>query len=79
MLIMPFSQHYDAPQQKYSVLLRDLWRHAPLSKVMLTQRNGLTEATVSATPGLARCSNVMQIKDGQFVWLYNVEPDVVPD
>lgn len=43
----PYSQQKEARQQNTSVLLRDLWRHAPLSKAMLAQRNGLTKATVS--------------------------------
>lgn len=45
---MPYSQQKDARQQNTSVLLRDLWRHAPLSKAMLAQRNGLTKATISS-------------------------------
>src|SRR5512139_3066453 len=44
----PYSQQKEARQQNTSVLLRDLWRNAPLSKSMLAQRNGLTKATVSA-------------------------------
>ncbi len=44
----PYSQQKEARQQNTSVLLRDLWRHAPLSQAMLAQRNGLTKATVSA-------------------------------
>ncbi len=48
MLKTPYSQQKEARQQNTSVLLRDLWRHAPLSKAMLAQRNGLTKATVSA-------------------------------
>ncbi len=47
----PYSQQKEARQQNTSVLLRDLWRHAPLSKAMLAQRNGLTKATVSAICG----------------------------
>jgi predicted NBD/HSP70 family sugar kinase len=43
-----FSQQKEARQQNTSLLLRDLWRHGPLSKAMLAQRNGLTKATVSA-------------------------------
>lgn len=45
---MPYTQQKDARQQNTSVLLRDLWRHAPLSKAMLAQRSGLTKATVSS-------------------------------
>lgn len=48
MLKTPYSQQKEARQQNTSVLLRDLWRHAPLSKAMLAQRNGLTKATVSS-------------------------------
>jgi predicted NBD/HSP70 family sugar kinase len=44
----PYSQQKDARQQNTSALLRDLWRHEPLSKATLAQRNGLTKATVSA-------------------------------
>ena len=44
----PYSQQKEARQQNISLLLRDLWRHAPLSKSMLAQRNGLTKATVSS-------------------------------
>jgi predicted NBD/HSP70 family sugar kinase len=44
----PYSQQKEARQQNMSLLLRDLWRHAPLSKSMLAQRNGLTKATVSS-------------------------------
>jgi len=44
----PYSQQKEARQQNTSVLLRDLWRHAPLSMAMLAQRNGLTKATVSS-------------------------------
>jgi len=43
----PYSQQREARQQNISLLLRDLWRHGPLSKAMLAQRNGLTKATVS--------------------------------
>ncbi|MFN8495048.1 MAG: ROK family transcriptional regulator [Caldilineaceae bacterium] len=43
----PYSQQKDARQQNVSALLRDLWRHAPLSRAMLAQRNDLTKATVS--------------------------------
>ena len=56
----PYSQQKEARQQNMSLLLRDLWRHAPLSRAMLAQRNGLTKATVSAicsdlaTQGLIR-------------------------
>jgi len=45
---VPYSQQKEARQQNTSVLLRDLWRHAPLSQAMLAQRNGLTKATVSS-------------------------------
>jgi N-acetylglucosamine repressor len=45
---VPYSQQKEARQQNTSVLLRDLWCHAPLSKAMLAQRNGLTKATVSS-------------------------------
>lgn len=48
---VPYSQQKEARQQNTSVLLRDLWRRAPLSKAMLAQRNGLTKATVSAICG----------------------------
>jgi predicted NBD/HSP70 family sugar kinase len=44
----PYSQQKEARQQNTSLLLRDLWRHAPLSKAMLAQRNGLTKGTVSS-------------------------------
>lgn len=44
----PYSQQKEARQQNTSIILRDLWRHAPLSKAMLAQRNGLTKATVSS-------------------------------
>jgi predicted NBD/HSP70 family sugar kinase len=44
----PYSQQKEARQQNKSLLLRDLWRHGPLSKAMLAQRNGLTKATVSS-------------------------------
>jgi predicted NBD/HSP70 family sugar kinase len=44
----PYSQQKEARQQNMSYLLRDLWRHSPLSKSMLAQRNGLTKATVTA-------------------------------
>ncbi|MBN2146899.1 MAG: ROK family transcriptional regulator [Anaerolineales bacterium] len=44
----PYSQQKEARQQNTSLLLRDLWRHGPLSKAMLAQRNGLTKATVSS-------------------------------
>jgi N-acetylglucosamine repressor len=44
----PYAQQRDARQQNASALLRDLWRNAPLSRVMLAQHNGLTKATVSA-------------------------------
>lgn len=43
----PYLQQKEARQQNTSLLLRDLWRHGPLSKAMLAQRNGLTKATVS--------------------------------
>ncbi len=52
----PYSQQKDTRQQNASVLLRDLWRHAPLSKAMLAQRNDLTKATVSAI-----CSNLVTL------------------
>lgn len=45
---MPYFQQKDSRQQNTSILLRDLWHHAPLSKAMLAQRTGLTKATVSA-------------------------------
>ncbi len=48
MLKAPYSQQRGTRQQNAAVLLHDLWRHAPLSKAMLAQRNGLTKATVSA-------------------------------
>lgn len=48
---VPYSQQKEARQQNVSLLLRDLWRHGPLSKAMLAQRNGLTKATVSAICG----------------------------
>jgi predicted NBD/HSP70 family sugar kinase len=44
----PYSQQKEARQHNTSLLLRDLWRHAPLSKAMLAQRNGLTKGTVSS-------------------------------
>ena len=44
----PYSHQKEARQQNTSLLLRDLWRHAPLSKAMLAQRNGLTKGTVSS-------------------------------
>src|SRR5512139_2348285 len=44
----PYSQQKEARQQNTSLLLRALWRHAPLSKAMLAQRNGLTKGTVSS-------------------------------
>jgi len=44
----PYSQQKEARQQNASLLLRDLWRHSPLSKSMLAQRNGLTKGTVSS-------------------------------
>ncbi len=44
----PYSHQKDARQQNMSLLLRDLWRHGPLSKAMLAQRNDLTKATVSS-------------------------------
>ncbi len=44
----PYSLQKEARQQNIALLLRDLWRHAPLSKAMLAQRNGLTKATVSS-------------------------------
>lgn len=44
----PYSQQKEARQENTSIILRDLWRHAPLSKSMLAQRNGLTKATVSS-------------------------------
>lgn len=44
----PYSQQKEARQQNSSFLLRDLWRHSPLSKAMLAQRNGLTKATVTS-------------------------------
>lgn len=43
----PYSQQKEYRQQNMSLLLRDLWRHGPLSKAMLAQRNGLTKATVT--------------------------------
>jgi N-acetylglucosamine repressor len=45
---MPYSQQKEARQQNTSVLLRDLWRYAPLSRAVLAERNGLTKTTVSA-------------------------------
>lgn len=45
---IPYSQQREARQQNISLVLCDLWRHGPLSKAMLAQRNGLTKATVSA-------------------------------
>jgi len=44
----PYSQQKEARQQNMSRLLRDLWRHSPLSKAMLAQRNGLTKGTVTS-------------------------------
>jgi predicted NBD/HSP70 family sugar kinase len=44
----PYSQQKEARQQNMSLLLRDLWRHGPLSRARLAQRNGLTKTTVSA-------------------------------
>src|SRR5512139_2233529 len=44
----PYSQQREARQQNTSLLLRDLWRHSPLSKAMLAQRNGLTKGTVTS-------------------------------
>ena len=44
----PYSQQKEARRQNTSLLLRDLWRHGPLSKAMLAQRNGLTKGTVAA-------------------------------
>jgi predicted NBD/HSP70 family sugar kinase len=45
------SHQQEARQQNMSLLLRDLWRHGPLSRAMLAERNGLTKATVSAICG----------------------------
>lgn len=45
---VPYSQQKEARQQNTSLLLYDLWHHAPLSRAMLAERNGLTKATVSA-------------------------------
>lgn len=45
---LPYSQQKEARQRNTSLLLRDIWRHAPLSKSMLAERNGLTKATVSS-------------------------------
>ena len=56
----PYSQQREARQQNTSTLLRDLWRHAPLSKAMLAQRNGLTKATVSAICGDLRALDLIQ-------------------
>ena len=44
----PYSQQKEARQKNISLVLRDIWRHAPLSKSMLAERNGLTKATVSS-------------------------------
>jgi predicted NBD/HSP70 family sugar kinase len=44
----PYSQQREARQQNMSLLMRDFWRHSPLSKAMLAQRNGLTKATVTS-------------------------------
>ena len=56
----PYSQQKDARQQNTSALLRDLWRHSPLSRAMLAQRNGLTKATVSAICGDLTALNLVQ-------------------
>lgn len=56
----PYLQQRDARQQNASGLLRDLWRHAPLSKAMLAQRNGLTKATVSAICSDLASMNLIQ-------------------
>lgn len=56
MVKTPYSQPRDTRQQNAAVLLHDLWRHAPLSKAMLAQRNGLTKATVSAI-----CNHLMAL------------------
>ncbi|MDW8267772.1 MAG: ROK family transcriptional regulator [Anaerolineae bacterium] len=45
---IPYALQRNARQQNTSALLFDLWHHAPLSRAMLAQRNGLTKATVSA-------------------------------
>lgn len=45
---IPYALQRNARQQNTSTLLFDLWYHAPLSRAMLAQRNGLTKATVSA-------------------------------
>ncbi len=42
-----YYQQREARQQNASLLLRDLWFHAPLSRAMLAQRNGLTKGTIS--------------------------------
>ncbi len=44
----PYAQQKEARQKNISLLLRDIWRYAPLSKAMLAERNGLTKATVSS-------------------------------
>ncbi|MCU0484888.1 MAG: ROK family transcriptional regulator [Anaerolineales bacterium] len=44
----PYYHQKEARQKNISLLLRDIWRHAPLSRAMLAERNGLTKATVSS-------------------------------
>jgi len=46
-----YSHQKYARQKNAPALLHDLWRHGPLSKAMLAQRNSLTKATVSAICG----------------------------
>lgn len=41
-------QQGHAHQENTGKLLCDLWHHAPLSRAMLAERNGLTKATVSS-------------------------------
>ena len=59
-----YSHQKDARQKNASALLHDLWRHGPLSKAMLAQRNGLTKATVSAICGDLAALNLVR-ENGQ--------------
>lgn len=57
---VPYAQQKEARAQNASVVLRDLWRDAPLSRAMLAQRNGLTKATVSAICGELAAMNLIR-------------------
>lgn len=43
-----YSHQKESRKRNASLLLHDIWYHAPITKAMLAERNGLTKATVSA-------------------------------